>query len=227
MAILFRFFSWVCGIYKQFAIFFRFSNHRFLGFGFSRFLNRKSLNLRFLRFSNRPDFSRIRNVFFATFFLIFPLIFLAGCGYYPISYYSKQSLGENIYVESIATLSDPENSVIAKDALHQAIVTRFQSNLTSRENADSIIHMEISNIYMYSIVDSQSGFPSFYRMQVSIKFNYTDKNGDNKSFTNIGIYDFSVEGLSTVTDEKRFAAINQASLQAIDKFIAQVAYNWR
>lgn len=161
------------------------------------------------------------------FSILFFSFFLASCGYYPISYYSKQSLGANIYVESIVALSDPENSVIAKDALNQAIVTRFQSSLVDKENADTIINIEISDINMYSIADSDSGFPSFYRMQVGVHFYYTDKNGNNRNFTNIGIYDFSIEGLSTVTDEKRFSAINQASLQAIDKFIAQVAYNWR
>lgn len=155
------------------------------------------------------------------------LIIFAGCGYYPMSYYSKQSLGGNIYVESMVALSDPENSVIAKDALHRAVATRFHSNLVSKENADTIIYVAMKNINMYSIADSDSGFPGFYRVQVDIEFRYTDTKGNKRTFNNTGIYDFSVEALSTVTDEKRFSAISQASLQAIDRFIAQVAYNWR
>lgn len=158
--------------------------------------------------------------------LTFTILF-SSCGYYPVSYYSKQSLGTNIYVKVNISLSDPENSVIAKDALLQAIATRLSSNLSDKDNADTIITMSMDDIDMYSIADDEDGFPRFYRMQVRINFSYTDKNGNARSYNNIGIYDFSVEGQSTVTDEKRFAAINQASLQAIDKFIAQVAYNWR
>ncbi len=161
------------------------------------------------------------------FLLSISAIFFVGCGYYPVSYYSKQSLGENIYIESTISLSDPQNSVIAKDALNQAIMNRFQSNITTKENADTIIKVDMIGIDIYSIADSSNGFASFYRAHVSIKFSYTDKNGNQRQFVNHGIYDFSVESLSTVTDEKRYAAINQASLQAIDKFIAQVAYNWR
>lgn len=154
-------------------------------------------------------------------------IFFSSCGYYPISYYSKQSLGENIYVQTIIALSEPENSIIAKDALLQAITTRLQSNLSSKENADIIITMSMNEINLYSIADDEDGFPRFYRMQVRIGFSYIDKNGNARNYNNIGIYDFSVEGQSTVTDEKRFIAINQASLQAIDKFVAQAAYGWR
>lgn len=154
-------------------------------------------------------------------------IFLSSCGYYPVSYYSKQSLGENVYVQASVSLSDPENSIIAKDALLQAVAVRLHSNLNDKDNADTIITIDMNDINMYSIADDADGFPRFYRMQVRVKFSYTDKNGNARNYNNVGVYDFSVEGQSTVTDEKRFLAINQASLQAIDKFIAQVAYSWR
>lgn len=157
---------------------------------------------------------------------IFIAIFIAGCGYYPISYYSKQSLGENIYVESIVNLSDPENSVIAKDALNQAILTKFHSNLVSREEADSVIIVEITSVDLYSIADNAEGFANFYRASVTLSFSYTDKKGDKKRFSNYGYYDFAVDNVSTITDERRFSALKEASLAAIDKFVAQVAYNY-
>lgn len=154
-------------------------------------------------------------------------IFISSCGYYPVSYYSKQTLGENIYVKANISLSDPENSIIAKDALLQAIAIRLHSNLSNKDNADTSVLIDMNDIYMYSIADDKDGFPRFYRIQVRINFSYTDKKGNSRNYSNIGIYDFSVEGQATVTDEKRFEAINQASLQAIDKFIAQIAYSWR
>lgn len=157
----------------------------------------------------------------------FICIFLAGCGYMPLSYYSKQGIGENIYVDSIVNLSDPQNSVLAKDALNRAILTRFHSNLVSKSNAETIITMNIVDINLDSIADSRNGFANFYRASVQIEFSYADKRGIERVFRNYGSYDFSVDTLSTITDDRRFSALTQASIQAIDKFIAQVAYHWR
>lgn len=157
---------------------------------------------------------------------IFVLIF-SGCGYYPISYYAEQSIGKNIYVDTKINLSDPENAVIAKDALNQAIIDRFQSNLTTKEKATTIISMEILSIDIYSIADDLDGFSIFHRASVVIQFTYKDKKGSMKHFSNSGSYDFSIEALSTITEDKRFDAISKACMRAIDRFIAQVASNWR
>lgn len=159
--------------------------------------------------------------------LALSLAFFGGCGYLPMSFYAKQSIGENIYVESVVSLSDPENSVIAKDALNLAVMTRFQSGISDKQNADTTIHIELSGISIYSISDSRTGFANFYRANVSMNFRYKDKSGAERSFHNVGSYDFALEPNSTLTDEKRFAAISEASLQGIDRFIAQVAYHYR
>ncbi len=151
-------------------------------------------------------------------------IFFAGCGYYPISYFSKQSIGENIYVESIVNLSDPENSVIAKDALNQAIIQKFHSNLVPKNMADTIIITNITSVSVDSIADNEDGFANFYRATVNISFEYTDKKGNNRKFSNYGFYDFQVDLISTITDGERFNALKEASLSAIDKFIAQVSF---
>lgn len=154
-------------------------------------------------------------------------IVFIGCGYHPVAYYSKKSLGSSIYVDVKISLSDPENSVIAKDALNKAITTRLQSDLTSKNNADTIVTIEITNIDIYSIADGSDGFSNFYRAYVEISFSYLDKLGRSQKFINNGSYDFPVDDISTITDDKRFSAINQASIQAIDKFIAQTASSWR
>lgn len=153
--------------------------------------------------------------------LIFVAIFLAGCGYYPMSYFSKQSLGENIYVESIVSLSDPENSVIAKDALNQAIVQKFHSKLVEKDEADTIIITNITSVSVYSIADDDKGFANFYRATVNMSFEYTDKKGNHRQFNNYGFYDFQVD---LMTDVNQFNAIKEASMSAIDKFIAQVSF---
>lgn len=160
-------------------------------------------------------------------YIVIICIIFIGCGYHPIVFYSKQSLGNSIYVDVKINLSDPENSVIAKDALNRAITTRLQSNLTTKDNADTIVTIEMTDINIYSIADGRDGFSNFYRAYVEISFSYLDKLGRTKKFVNSGSYDFPVDNISTITDDKRFIAINQASVQAIDKFIAQIASNWR
>lgn len=168
-----------------------------------------------------------RVLFASTFFIaIFASFLLSGCGYYPMSYYTKQSLGENIYVESIVNLADPENSLIAKDALNQAIAQKFHSKLVEKSDADTIIRTEITSVSVDSIADNDAGFANFYRASVNISFEYTDKKGNARKFSNYGFYDFPVDVISTITDETRFNAIKEASISAIDKFIAQAAF-WR
>ena len=158
---------------------------------------------------------------------IFYFLFFSGCGYLPISYYAEQSIGKSVYVDAKINLADPENSVIAKDALNQAIVNRFQSNLTTKEKATTIISIELSNIDIYSIADDENGFSIFYRASVIMQFSYKDKKGNIKHFSNSGSYDFSSESISTITEDKRFDALSKACMRAIDRFIAQVASNWR
>lgn len=159
-------------------------------------------------------------------FTLLIAFFLAGCGYYPMSYYAKQSLGENIYVEAVVNLADPENSLIAKDALNQAIAQKFHAKLVAKSDADTIIRTEITSVSVDSIADNDAGFANFYRASVNISFEYTDKKGVARKFSNYGFYDFPVDVISTITDETRFNAIKEASLSAIDKFIAQASF-WR
>lgn len=159
--------------------------------------------------------------------LLFLLFFLSGCGYVPISMYTKESLGDSLYVSSRVSLSNPENSVLAKDALNYAITTRFQANLVDASEAKTIIEVDMRNISISSIGENDRGFTSFYRASVSLRFSYNDDLGKTREFINTGVYDFSTESLSTISDEKKFSAINEASLQAIDKFIIQAASRWR
>lgn len=166
----------------------------------------------------------MKNFAFLVVFVTLIATFIAGCGYYPMSYYTKQSFGENIYVESIVNLADPENSLIAKDALNQAIAQKFHLKLVSKSDADTIIRTEITSVSVDSIADNDAGFANFYRASVNISFEYTDKKGNVRKFSNYGFYDFPVDVISTITDENRFNAIKEASISAIDKFVAQAAF---
>lgn len=151
------------------------------------------------------------------------LLLLAGCGYKPVAQYAKEVLGERIYVDIAINLRDPENSVLIKDALSQAIMTRLHGKLASKESADSTLRVILNSANFTSLADNKEGFTTFYRAQVSLGFAYEDKEGKARRFNSIGRYDFSIDDSSILSDSKRFEAIKSASIQAIDHFISHIA----
>lgn len=153
---------------------------------------------------------------------ILALFILAGCGYRPITHYTKEVLGERIYVDMAVSLRDPENTVLIKDALSDAVMTRFRGRLASKDGAESTIKVVLGSVVFSSLADTKDGFTSFYRASVSLGFTYEDKNGKTHSFSTSGRHDFSVDDSSILTDSKRFEAIRIASIQAIDQFISHI-----
>ncbi len=158
------------------------------------------------------------------FWALFFLFLLQGCGYKPISQLSRESLGEHIYVDIVIDLRDPENSVLIKDALLQAILARLHGNLaSSKESADSSVRVSLDSVSFSSLADNKKGFTLFYRARVVLQFSYEDKKGQMHQFSAQGKHDFSIEDSSILSDSKRFEAIKRASIQAIDAFISHVA----
>lgn len=153
------------------------------------------------------------------------LLFLCGCGYFPSAVYAQKVLGNSVYVKLIVNLPNPENSVQLKDTLNRAIISRFQNNLASEKNADSIITIEITNVTDTSIATNEQGFTTFYRATAYVTFSYKNKRGKSGTFKNNGYYDYSVSlDNPLITYNNRFYAIEQATNQTVDKFITQISY---
>lgn len=147
-----------------------------------------------------------------------------GCGYRPISSYAKSVLSTNIYVHLVPNLQNPEDSVRIKDSLNEAVIARFNAKLTSKELADSIITLNVEDIKDSIIATNTRGFVTFYRIYVNITFSFT-KNKELISYTNSGYYDYANSIVNPITtNTNRSNAIIEASKQAIDKFISQVAF---
>ncbi|PAF42029.1 LPS assembly lipoprotein LptE [Helicobacter sp. 11S03491-1] len=158
-------------------------------------------------------------------FYTFIFLIISGCGYFPTAYYAKKVLGDSIYVKLIVNLPNPESSVQFKDALNKAVVSRFQSKLADQKDADSIITIEITNVTDISIATNEQGFTTFYRATVYIDFIYKNKQGKSGAFHNNGYYDYAVSLENPLTTyNNRYYAIEQATNQAIDKFVAQISY---
>ncbi len=161
-------------------------------------------------------------------FLLFPSAFIlvyliTGCGYKPTSVYTKKVLGEKIYSQVEVYLRDPENSVLIKDALNEAIVNRFKGSLVPKQYADSELIVSLRRVSFRPLQYDKNGYVIYYRAIASLKIVYKSKKGETKILTVSGNYDFPIEPNSVISDTKRFEAIRESSKKALDKFISQIS----
>lgn len=170
------------------------------------------------------QFDRIHKII-AGFLCYFMIYVVCGCGYAPVSSYTNQVFEKGVYVELTMDSKMPEASVGAKDSIHLAILTRFHNTLVAKQNANSIIEVRIVSANSYPASYDDKGFISFYRVNVVLDFNVVSKNGKTFHTTNSGYYDYAANATSVlVIEEGKLNAITNATNQALDKFISQMAY---
>lgn len=156
--------------------------------------------------------------------LLLPLIlFFVSCGYKPTMIYSKEVLGDNIYVEVKTSLKDPENTVLIRDALNEAVIKRFRSRIVPRKNASSQLVMSLKRVTFLPIQYDKNGYVIAYKTYVDLLTRYRDRAGHRGVITSRGDYDFAIESNSVISDTKRFEAIKNASYKAIDEFISKLS----
>ncbi len=158
-------------------------------------------------------------------FYILISIFIISCGYKPMSYYANKALGEKVYVKLEINLENTEESVRIKDAINEAIISRFHSRVVDKNEADSILNVRVQNIQDSIIGTNAQGFATFYRVFTYIVFEFY-YNGKKFSFSNPGYYDYAASLNNPITTyENRSNAIMEAARQSLDKFISQVGYS--
>ncbi len=154
--------------------------------------------------------------------LIILALLFGGCGYKEISQYSKAVLGEKIYTNVKISVIDPENAVLIKDALNEAIISRFKSSLTNRQNASSKITISLKKVKFIPLQYNKNGYVISYRAKTMLEVELYAKK-KNRKFVVSGNYDFPIEPNSVISDSKRFEAIKESSKKALDSFISKVA----
>ncbi|TLD85244.1 hypothetical protein LS70_001475 [Helicobacter sp. MIT 11-5569] len=146
-----------------------------------------------------------------------------GCGYKPLAYNTQKTLGDKIYIEVKIDPRDPQNSVILKDELSKSIFERLHANIVDKNDAISIIEVQLRSVNFNSLAENRTGFATFYRCEVIVEFKYINNlNQKMRIFNKRGYYNFSVNENSIITDSIRLEAINRSVLQALDGFISQV-----
>ena len=152
-------------------------------------------------------------------------LWACGCGDKPVSHYSHNIFNDGVYVEVRINPSVPESGTGVKDAVNNAIIKRFHSKLKGKQEAQSFLDINIQSITQTPIAYNQQGFVSFYRTNVTLLIEFRSTQGVNFSVTNTGFYDYSADFSSTIVlDQYRLESIVNATNQALDKFISQIAY---
>jgi len=151
------------------------------------------------------------------------VVLLTACGYKPTSLYSKKVLGDAIYVQVATSLEDPENSVLIRDAINEAVIYKLNAKIAKKDVASAKLLIRLAHVDFQPIEYDTNGYVIGYKTNVTLLTTYHDKREKQKSFKTYGDYDFNIASNSVISDNKRFNAIKEASQKAIDAFISRLS----
>jgi len=147
---------------------------------------------------------------------------MTGCGYQPSSYESRKVMGESVSTEVLISLADPENTVVLKDALDEAVIRRFQTKLHPRNSAQTHLTIALQGVDFSPLQFDSNGYIVAYRTTINLSVT-RDTGRFTKRYNAVGNYDFTINPNAIITDQQRFDAISKSATKALDSFIAQVA----
>jgi len=156
------------------------------------------------------------------YWILSTLILLGGCGYQPASHYAKNIVGESVSTEVVISMEDPQNTVIIKDAVDMAVITKFRTALVSKNVSHTHLKISIGSVSFTPLRYDTNGYVVTYRTTVRMEINRTAE-GKSSSYSTNGMYDFDIEPNAIISDQARFEAIRQGAQKGIDAFVAQIA----
>lgn len=163
--------------------------------------------------------------------IFFGVFLILGCGYKPVSVLTKDLIGDKVYVDIVVLKSDPANSVAIKDGIREAVIKRLDSDLSSKENADTIIIASIANVGFVATSFDRYGFINAYEAQVVIDYKVRLSTGELEDIKATGKSNFRMNRQvldtiytdSVISNKDRYNAIAEASKESFDELIAKLA----
>jgi len=149
-------------------------------------------------------------------------VLLVGCGYHPSSKEARKVMGDTVSTKVIISMTDPENTVVLKDALDEAVIRRFQTNLRHRKDAKTHLDIELKSVSFNALQYDQNGYIISYRTTINLVITRITS-VLTKRYTAVGNFDFTINPNAIITDQQRFEAIANSATKALDSFVAQVA----
>lgn len=162
----------------------------------------------------------MRNLLLSTLVAIF-----IGCGYKPTSLYTQTILGDRVFADVKVDLKEPESTILIKDALNEAIVSRFNSVVSNSDFATSKLLFQIYDLNFIPLQYNREGYVVRYRTDIILDVDYLLSNSEEfKSMRVSGMYEFNIEPTTVISDLKRFEAIKHSSFKALDEFIFRLSH---
>jgi len=165
---------------------------------------------------------RVKQMFFFLTLNALLLTLLSGCGYLPSSKEARKVVGENVSTEVRISMTDPENTVVLKDALDEAVIQRFQTDLRHHKKSTTHLIINLKNVGFSALQYDNNGYIISYRTTINLVITKQTKNF-TKNYVAKGNYDFRIDPNAIITDQQRFEAIQKSAAKALDSFVAQVA----
>jgi hypothetical protein len=159
-----------------------------------------------------------------TFFIFHSSLFIlfTGCGYKPASHYTRAVIGDTVSAQVLISMQDPENTVLIRDAVETAIISRFKASLGEAGKTDTHLNVTLKNVRFSPLQYDENGYIVVYRTTVDLKI-YRITTEQTRIYDVRGIYDFVIEPNAIISDQARFQAIRYSADKALDSFVAQVA----
>lgn len=149
--------------------------------------------------------------------------FLVGCGYKPASQITQNVLGDRVYVEVAISIKDAQNSILVKDAIKEAMVSRLRRDIVPKNQAQTLVYVRLGAINFTPRIYDQDGYVIAYKAKASLHLKTVYSNGEEDFMVATGEYDFTIEPNSVISDTRRFEAIKNASYEALDEYIAALS----
>jgi len=150
------------------------------------------------------------------------LMMLTGCGYQSAAHYAKNVVGDKVSTEVVTSMEDPQNTVLIKDAVDMAVITKFRTSLVPKNLSQTHLKLSIASVTFTPLRYDANGYVITYRTTVVMDVERTREGRVTHHHTH-GMYDFAIEPNAIITDQARFEAIRQGAQKGIDAFIAQIA----
>ena len=131
-------------------------------------------------------------------------------------------MGDTVSTKVIISMTDPENTVLLKDALDEAVIRRFQTNLRHSREAKTHLEISLRNVSFGALQYDSNGYVISYRTTINLGIKRITKEF-TKNYNAVGNYDFTINPNAIITDQQRFEAIANSATKALDSFVAQVA----
>ncbi len=149
--------------------------------------------------------------------IVLLILFFIGCGYKPSRLYVQEFLGDAVATHIKIYLRDPQNAMLIKDAVNEALMERFGVKID--KNAKTKLNIAIKSVHFVPLQYDNNGYVVTYRTKVLLDFVL-----NGKRITTDGLYDFAIEPNTIITDTMRYIAIKEAASKAIEKFLARLSF---